>query len=82
MENGPKIKISQKMHCLMDFWIIRDHFTIVIWQQYLLYSGLRTGSLFTAVVSSMKGNAMEDDYYTEAESVPRSKAARGLERCR
>ena len=34
------------------------------------------------LVSSMKRNAMEDDYYTEVESVPRSKAARGLERCR
>ena len=33
MENGPKIKISQKMHFLMDFWIIRHHFTIEIWQK-------------------------------------------------
>ena len=36
IENGPKLKISQKMDFLMDFWIIRDPFTIIIWQKYLL----------------------------------------------
>ena len=33
----------------MDFWIIRDHFSIVIWQKYLLLSGLRNGFLFKEV---------------------------------
>ena len=37
MENGPKIKIFLKLYFLMDFWIIRDYLTIVIWQKYLLY---------------------------------------------
>ena len=49
MENGPNIKISQKMHFLMDFLVIRDHFTIVIWQKYLLYSGLRFEFLWTDI---------------------------------
>ena len=44
MENGPKIKISQKNHFFMDFLLIRDHFIIVIWQ-----SGLRNGDLVTEV---------------------------------
>ena len=42
MENGPKIKISQKMHFSFDSLLFRDHFIIVIWQKYLLQSGLRT----------------------------------------
>ena len=37
------------MHFLMDFLEIRDRFIIVMWQKYLLQSGLRNGFLLTEV---------------------------------
>ena len=43
MGNGAKNKISSKKHLLMVLVQIRHHFTIVMWQKYLLSSGLRIG---------------------------------------
>ena len=37
------------MHFLIDFLLIRGHFIIVIWQQYLLLSDLRNKDLLTEV---------------------------------
>ena len=37
------------MHFFMDLLLIRDHFIIVIWQKYLLLSGLRNRDMLMEV---------------------------------
>ena len=37
-DNKPKTKNSSKKHFMMQIW---DHMIIVMWQKYLLFSGLR-----------------------------------------